>query len=211
MLLSFLALMVLFRGAVADWNPVPSGSMKPTIVEGDVILVNKLVYGLRVPLAGTSLYPYSGPIRGDVVVFDSERAGKRLVKRVIGLPGDVIEVVNNRVVINGQPAGYREVSVARDGLVFEESFYGSRHLITLGPDRSFHADFRPVLVPAGHYFVMGDNRAHSADSRVYGFVPRREVVGRVQHVLASFDMDDHFLPRGKRTFAPLDPEPNATP
>jgi signal peptidase I len=205
-LLFFIGLMVLFRGAVADWNPVPTGSMKPTIVEGDVILVNKLVYGLRIPLLGTSLYPYSGPSRGDVVVFESAHARKRLVKRVIGLPGDAVLLRENRVFINGHPARYQEAGKAGSATVFTESFDGIRHLVNLTPGLSPGADYGPVVVPADHYFVLGDNRDHSADSRVYGFVPRHEIVGRVKRVLASFDMDHFYLPRGNRTFAPLDSE-----
>lgn len=204
-LLIFIGLMVLIRGAVADWNPVPTGSMKPTIIEGDVILVNKLVYGLRVPLAGASVYPYSGPERGDIVVFDSIRAKKRLVKRAIGLPGDSIKIKNNRLVINQQAAHYRKVGESRDGALFEESFSGSRHLIALDAGSLLRANYGPVVVPDDHYFVLGDNRANSADSRVYGFVPRSEIVGRVKRVLASFDMEDHYLPRGGRVLTPLDP------
>lgn len=204
-LLIFLGLMILFRGAVADWNPVPTGSMKPTIVEGDVILVNKLVYGLRMPLAGTSIYPYGSPARGDVVVFDSARAGKRLVKRVIGLPGDTIQLHGNRVIINGRDAEYQEIETAGAATVFAETFAGSTHLVNLAPTYFPRADYGPVLVPADHYFMLGDNRAHSADSRVYGFVPRREIVGRVKRVLASFDLEHNYVPRGSRIFAPLDP------
>jgi signal peptidase I len=204
-LLIFVGLMVLFRGAVADWNPVPTGSMKPTIVEGDVILINKLVYGLRVPLAGASIYPYSGPERGDIVVFESARAKKRLVKRVIGLPGDIVAIKNNRLIINAQATHYREVGLAEDGMLFEESFSGSRHLVTLNISSLLRANYGPVVVPDDHYFVLGDTRANSADSRVYGFVPRNEIVGRVRRVLASFDMDDHYLPRSKRVLTLLDP------
>ena len=97
----FVGLMV--RGAVADWNDVPSGSMMPTIVEGDRIFVNKLAYGLRIPLTTTWLYEWDGPQRGDVVVLLSPADGKRLVKRVIGQSGDVLELRNNHLRINGQP------------------------------------------------------------------------------------------------------------
>src|SRR5712671_1022116 len=85
----FVVLMVVFRSSLADWNTVPTGSMKPTILEGDRIWVNKLAYDLRLPLTGVSLYRLADPQRGDIVVFDSKAADTRLVKRVIGLPGDV--------------------------------------------------------------------------------------------------------------------------
>jgi signal peptidase I len=103
----FVSLMLVFRSAVADWNTVPTGSMKPTIVEGDRILVNKMAYDLRVPFTHISLLEISDPQRGDIVVFDSDPADKRLVKRVVGLPGDVVAMEGNRLVINGRPLNYR--------------------------------------------------------------------------------------------------------
>src|SRR6478735_9147129 len=84
----FVVLMVIFRSALADWNVVPTGSMKPTIIEGDRILVNKLAYDFKIPLTHISLHKFADPGRGDIVVFDSRAAATRLVKRVIGLPGD---------------------------------------------------------------------------------------------------------------------------
>src|SRR5437762_1451462 len=102
----FVILMVIFRSAFADWNTVPTGSMKPTIVEGDRIFVNKLAYDLRVPLTHIPIYKFGDPKRGDIVVFDSKAADTRLVKRVIGLPGDVVEMRNNRLTINGIEAQY---------------------------------------------------------------------------------------------------------
>src|SRR5579863_8085829 len=100
--------LVLFaiRSAVADWNDVPTGSMKPTILEGDRIFVNKLAYDLRVPFVGWRLIHWADPQRGDVVVFNSPADGTRLVKRVVGLPGDVIQLVANQVWVNGKPAVY---------------------------------------------------------------------------------------------------------
>jgi len=93
----FLVLMAIFRSALADWNVVPTGSMKPTIVEGDRILVNKLAYDLKIPLTHISLHRFADPMRGDIVVFDSRAAATRLVKRVIGLPGDTVQMRDNRL------------------------------------------------------------------------------------------------------------------
>src|SRR5450759_5965790 len=95
-LMLFVVLMIFFRSALADWNTVPSGSMKPTILEGDRILVNKLAYDLRIPLTHISIYKFADPKRGDIVVFDSKAADARLVKRVIGVPGDLVEMRDNR-------------------------------------------------------------------------------------------------------------------
>ena len=94
----FILLMIVFRSALADWNTVPTGSMKPTIVEGDRIFVNKLAYDLKIPLTSISVHEFADPKRGDVVVFDSKAADTRLVKRVIGLPGDLVEMRDNRLV-----------------------------------------------------------------------------------------------------------------
>src|SRR5881296_2537749 len=100
------------RSAVADWNYVPTGSMKPTILEGDRIFVNRLAYDLKVPFTTWHLAEWSNPVRGDIVVLYSPADGKRLVKRVIGLPGDVIELLDNRLFINGEPARYEPLADA---------------------------------------------------------------------------------------------------
>src|SRR5580692_6057985 len=100
--------LVLFaiRSAIADWNDVPTGSMKPTIIEGDRVLVNKLSYDLKVPFTTWHLAQWDNPKRGDVVVFYSPADGTRLVKRVVGLPGDRVELANNEVHVNGAPVKY---------------------------------------------------------------------------------------------------------
>jgi len=194
----FVVLMVLFRSAVADWNEVPTGSMKPTIVEGDRILVNKLAYDWRVPLTHLSVLHTGTPHRGDIVVFDSVASGKRLVKRVIGLPGETVEMRHNRLWINGSSAGYGAAQY-RDGALFVEESYGDmRHRIRLLPVSGPLASFPPVTVPADHFLVLGDNRDESADSRVIGFVPRAEIVGRSRRVVLSLDYDHYYLPRGDR-------------
>ena len=115
----FIVLMMLFRSALADWNVVPTGSMKPTILEGDRILVNKLAYDLKIPLTHVSLYKFADPQRGDIVVFDSKAANTRLVKRVIGLPGDTVELRDNRLTINGIAARYSNIQYEVDATFAE--------------------------------------------------------------------------------------------
>src|SRR5215208_5826666 len=100
-LLVFLALMFVFRSSFADWNTVPTGSMKPTILEGDRLLVNKMAYDIRIPFTHVSLYEVGDPVRGDIVIFDSKAANTKLVKRVVGVPGDVVELRDNILFING--------------------------------------------------------------------------------------------------------------
>src|SRR5688500_5649188 len=104
----FVVLLVLsFRSSIADWNDVPTGSMKPSILEGDRIYVNKLAYDLKVPFTTWHVAEWDSPERGEVVVFFSPQDGIRLVKRVIGVPGDVVEMRNNRLYVNGLPASYQ--------------------------------------------------------------------------------------------------------
>jgi signal peptidase I len=204
-LLLFLVLMIFFRSALADWNTVPSGSMKPTILEGDRILVNKLAYDLRVPLTDISLYKFGDPKRGDIVVFDSKAADTRLVKRVIGVPGDLVEMRDNRLTINGIPARYSDVEHAADAIFAIESYGAMRHRIELAPaGKSRLSSFGPVRVPEDRYLVLGDNRDNSADSRVRGFIPRREIVGGTRTVVISFDYDHYYLPRTGRFFRALE-------
>ena len=201
----FVLLMVVFRSALADWNTVPTGSMKPTIVEGDRIFVNKLAYDLKIPLTSISVHEFADPKRGDVIVFDSRAADTRLVKRVIGLPGDVVEMRDNRLVINGIAArysGFARLDEATSAAT--ETYPDMSHRIELtragmGRLRSFG----PVRVPEGSYLVLGDNRDNSADSRVYGFIPRREIVGHATRIVLSLDYDHHFMPRFERTFRAL--------
>lgn len=196
----FFVLMFCFRSAVADWSDVPTGSMKPTVLEGDRISINKMAYNLRLPFTHISLYKIADPQRGDIAVFDSKVADKRLVKRVVGLPGDTVAMINNRLVINGQSIHYQPI-LAGD---FLESLPSGSHLVRVNQHPSGYSNFGPVTVPAGHYLMLGDNRDHSADSRAIGFVPREEFVGRSRGVVVSMDYDNHFLPRRDRFFKTLD-------
>jgi signal peptidase I len=188
-----------FRSAIADWNIVPTGSMNPSIVEGDRIFVNKLAYGLRVPFTTWHLAHWSAPARGEIVVFYSPVDGTRLVKRVIGLPGDTVEMINNRVVINGRGADYELIAPQ----LANESLDGQPHPILINPSiRAALRTFGPIVIPPDQYFVLGDNRDNSADSRFIGTIPRDNIVGRSSGVLLSFDPQTH-LPRWKRTLHAL--------
>jgi signal peptidase I len=200
----FVVLMVIFRSALADWNVVPTGSMKPTIVEGDRILVNKLAYDFRVPLTHISLHRFADPGRGDIVVFDSRAADTRLVKRVIGLPGDTVEMRDNRLVVNGIAARYSGIEYEADATFAIESYLDMSHRIELaGTGVSRVGTFGPVTVPKDRYLVLGDNRDNSADSRFYGFIPRDEIVGNAKTVVLSLDYDDYYIPRVDRFLRPL--------
>jgi len=202
--------MLIFRSAVADWSSVPTGSMKPTIVEGDRIWVDKMAYDLRVPFTHISLAKLADPQRGDIVIFDSSASDKRLVKRVIGLPNDSISMRDNVLSINGETLEYSGGNTldAAGTQVRTEHLLGRWHQVQLAGFAghgviSHQSSFGPITVPKDHYLVLGDNRDNSADSRMIGFVPRSEIVGRSQHVVFSANYNNYYLPRPERFFHSL--------
>lgn len=210
--IAFMLCMIMFRSAVADWNVVPTGSMQPTIRIGDRILVDKMAYDIRLPLTHIALLHLADPQRGDIIVLDSHAAHERLVKRVIGLPGDEVAMRGNVLYINGHAASYAGSSYTgiHDDLKwparYEIERYGSmRHAIRLSEYwPSPVSNFGPVRVPAEQYLLLGDDRDNSMDSRYFGFFPRGEIVGRSRHVVASLDPDHYYLPRPSRFGATLD-------
>lgn len=205
-----LTLVVLFslRSAVADWYVVPTGSMKPTILEGDRILVNKLAYDLKVPFTTWHVLDWSQPQRGDVVVFYSPGSETRMVKRVIGLPGDRLELRGNRLIINGQPVEYwplDENSAAefspykKSGQVLaKEHLPDHPHHVLTSPELPARRSFGPLVVPENEYFVLGDNRDNSQDSRWFGCVPRDRILGRSSRIVLSLDAANYYIPRWNR-------------
>lgn len=201
------------KSSLADWNWVPTGSMNPTILEGDLVYVNKLAYGLRVPLTLYRLARWSDPERGDIVICFSPEDGNRLIKRVIGVPGDTIELQNNALYLNGERASYTTVDskyteylpggIKRGCVLAMEDLDGAVHAVMGTPSARAIRSFRTVTVPEGHYFVMGDNRDVSRDSRIFGFVERKAIVGKGIGVIASFDITAGYRPRWKRFFGSL--------
>jgi signal peptidase I len=210
--IAFMLCMIMFRSAVADWNVVPSGSMQPTIKIGDRIFVDKAAYDIRLPLTHISLLHLADPQRGDIVVLDSHTANERLVKRVIGLPGDVVAMHGNVLTINGHAASYASGSYSdiHDDLQnparYEIERYGDmHHAIRLSVNwPSPASNFGPVKVPDGQYLLLGDDRDNSMDSRYFGFFPRNEIVGRSRYVVASLDPDHRYRPRTQRFGKALD-------
>ena len=213
----FIAVMLVFRSAIADWNQVPSGSMIPSILAGDRIVVDKLAYGLRIPFTLQRILHWAEPVRGDVITFVSPLDDRLLVKRVIGLPGDVVALRNNALTINGKMAAYREITAAEAGIeracarppyrcrYFQESIWGASHLIMLHPEGRSSSDrnLPPTEVPEGHYVVLGDNRDNSEDSRAIGFVDRERILGRATAVAFSLDYENFYKPRPQRFMADL--------
>jgi len=199
----FLLLMFMFRSSLADWNHVPSGSMKPGMIEGDRILVNKIAYDLHFPFSDIKIANFSDPKRGDIIIFNSKASGNRLVKRVIGIPGDIIAMNNNVLTINGETLSYQTISESVNSVELTEDLLGSLHSIRLNKRPANTSSFSPVEIPSNSYLALGDNRDNSADSRFIGLVPRDEIIGRSRRVVMSLDIDDFYLPRKDRFFKPL--------
>ncbi|MFA5191447.1 MAG: signal peptidase I [Verrucomicrobiia bacterium] len=202
------------KSSLADYNFVPTGSMKPTILEGDLVFVNKLAYDLKIPFTTTHLAEWDHPSRGDIVVLFSPEDELRLVKRIVAVPGDTIELRNNALWINGQraryaplpPAGFAGVPAAEQAVAkfATETVDNRSHAVMARPFfPSPHCSFPPLTLRAGEYFVMGDNRDNSKDSRYFGVVERRLIIGKASTVIASVDNNGSHLPRFGRFFSVL--------
>jgi signal peptidase I len=173
-------LALFIRTFVVQAFKIPSGSMEPTLLVGDHILVNKFIYGIKMPFIHTTLIPVSEPKRGDVIVFIYPvDQSKDFIKRVIGLPGDRIEIFGEKIYINGKPYDDKHGFYADQG---SGSFRST-----------VQSHFGPVTVPADHLFVMGDNRDHSYDSRYWGFVPLNFVKGEAFIIYWSWPHWKRFL------------------
>ncbi|MBI3849363.1 MAG: signal peptidase I [Verrucomicrobia bacterium] len=212
-MLIIVLVMFAFRSAIADWNDVPTGSMNPTIIEGDRVFVNKLAYDLKIPFTRLRVTQWGNPKRGDVVVFFSPVDEIRLVKRVVGLPGDRIELANNQLLVNGEPVKYEPLDqkIINEIPANQQSQHQFAtellakhpHPVMATPLRPSARSFGPITVPAGQFFMMGDNRDNSFDSRFYGCVERKRIVGRASAVVISLDHEDYYLPRWHRFFTGL--------
>jgi signal peptidase I len=203
------ATVCLIRSAAADWNYVFSNSMSPSIQEGDCILVNKLAYDLRLPLTWWRVRPWASPERGDVVLLDAPDDGERLVKRIVGVPGDVIECRDNKLWVNGDAVTEDSLSsrVIADGCgasgdyrLRREKLGEKTHAVLFCVDRPAPDSIGPISVRANQYFVLGDNRDESVDSRAFGLVAREHIIGRVMAVTFAFDPTRRFAPAWGRSF-----------
>jgi signal peptidase I len=179
----FPVLLVVFvlRSFLFEPFQIPSGSMIPTLKVGDFILVNKYAYGLRLPVTGTKVVPVSEPQRGDVMVFFPPNDDRYFIKRVIGLPGDSIRIINNILYVNDELAEqtvYPEIPKDPRFLLMEEDLDGVVHRIQKRKVAGRLGQNYAIVVPKGHYFMVGDNRDNSSDSRVWGPVPEKNIVGK---------------------------------
>lgn len=199
----------LLRSFLFEPFKIPSGSMIPTLMVGDLILVNKFTYGVRLPVINTKVTEGTPPQRGDVMVFRyPPRPSLDYIKRVVGVPGDEVAYLNKRLTVNGQPVAtqvlpdFFDKDAMRYSKQFEEALGPKRHRVLNDDDRPafipgaedfpFKDQCRYTVegvtckVPAGHYFTMGDNRDNSLDSRFWGFVPDRNIVGKAFFVWMNF-------------------------
>ena len=199
----------LLRSFLFEPFKIPSGSMIPTLWIGDLILVNKFHYGLRLPVLNTKITEGTQPMRGDVMVFRyPPKPSLDYIKRVVGVPGDEVAYINKRLTINGQAMptaavpDFFDEDVMRYFKQYEETFGERRHRVLNDDDRPgfvpgadsfpfkencrYSAEGVVCKVPAGHYFMMGDNRDNSLDSRYWGFVPDKNIVGRAFFVWMNF-------------------------
>lgn len=178
---------------------IPSGSLKPTLLIGDFILVNKFDYGIRLPITHTKIFSVGEPKRGDIVVFREPPTESRdLIKRVIGVPGDHISYKGKVLYINAKeiPQQFEKYSTDEEDnagpwevVQKQENLFGIEHRIYQIPDKE-NDDF-DVVVPKGKYFMMGDNRDDSADSRSWGFLPEENIIGKATHIWMSYDTPKH--------------------
>jgi signal peptidase I len=163
---------------------IPSGSMKPTLQIGDHILVTKFIYGIKIPIIRKTLFPISDPKRGDIVVFIyPEDRSKDFVKRVIGTGGDTIEIRNKKIYVNGLP--------------YNDSYGVYTDEMIIPGAAQPRDNFGPVTVPPESLFVMGDNRDQSYDSRFWGFVDLRDVLGKALIIYWSWNSDEHTVRWGR--------------
>ena len=186
----------LIRSFIAEPFKIPSGSMMPTLLAGDFILVNKFTYGLRLPVLNNTLVEINHPERGDVFVFHyPPDPSIDYIKRVVGVPGDKILYQDKQLYINGQKldmtfvedykyesAGFNQVHAKR----FQEQLGDVKHELLI-EENNFLGKEGEVTVPPGHYFAMGDNRDNSKDSRYWGFVPEQNLVGKAFFIWWNFD------------------------
>lgn len=203
------SIIVTGRSVLADWYVVPTGSMKPTILEGDRVFVWKSAYQMRVPFSRIRLFQTGRPDRGDVVVIRNPDGGSvPFVKRLIGLPGDVIELKNESLFVNGkpQPIAFLPELRTEDGerlLLGTERLLTKPHPIRILPDRPAFRTFGPITVPENEVFLMGDNRDESRDARFFGSRPISDLLGRAVGVMWSWNQEFLKGPRWRRIARPF--------
>lgn len=194
-LLTFFApilIIFFFRWALFEPYVIPSGSMVPTLLVHDHILVNKWAYGFRLPFSEKWLTFWKKPVPGEIVVFRYPKEPETFfVKRVVAVAGETIEVREGQLIRNGEPVARQDIEVPSAFRVEDQGFdyfkeqLGLREFISRSFNNRHRMEGAPVQVPEGHFFVVGDNRDESSDSRVWGFVPEKNLIGRAGAIWLS--------------------------
>jgi signal peptidase I len=204
-LLFAVALALIIRTFIVQPFKIPSGSMIPTLLVGDHLLVSKFMYGTKIPFSDKVVFPLREIKHGDVIVFrypnnehDPSKIGLHYIKRVVGLPGDKIDVDGRNVIINGEEVPLTYVGNYQDERFgttydkYQEDLLGKKHIVIYEKGRDYtQRGNLPVVVPPGHVFVMGDNRDNSQDSRFWGFVPIHNIEGDAFITHWSWDFDSN--------------------
>jgi len=188
-----LGLVLVLRSFMIEPFQIPSKSMVPTLKVGDFILVSKWSYGLRLPVLRTKIFDVDSPKRGDVVVFFPPHEERYFIKRLVGLPGDKIQVINGKLYVNNAAMPQTDTIIdagAPRSQVMMEDLDGVEHLIQKRVPPTRMSQNFSTLVPQAHYFMMGDSRDNSSDSRVWGPVPEERIVGKA---FARWMFWDDFL------------------
>ncbi len=191
-------IVLLLRSFLVEPFRIPSGSMMPTLLIGDFILVNKFVYGIRLPVINEKIVDINAPERGDVVVFRyPEDPSTPFIKRVVGLPGDRIAYTDKALWVNGEPIATESLGsylgvgageMMTGATVYNEHLGEAKHRILVEPER--HSPEVEVVIPEGQYFVMGDNRDNSKDSRYWGTVPDENLIGKAFMIWMNWDTEN---------------------
>ena len=181
----FVLLLMVFRTGYADWSPVPTSSMEPTIFPGDVVWIDKTSYGPSLPFINRRLLTWGRPARGDIVTLIPPHEDVLYVKRVIGIAGDVLHIEGNVITLNGVALEQRLLERAENELLGAETIDGREHFFKIGSEQGMPYFGQRLTVPEGKLFVMGDYRNKSADSRYFGFVDESKVMGRVSTIALS--------------------------
>lgn len=192
-----LLIVLLIRSFLFEPYRIPSGSLKPTLLVGDLIAVNKFYYGIRLPVLHTKVISITEPKVGDIVVFRMPgEPYKDLIKRIVGVPGDRLSYIDKVLIINGQVMTQTDAGIGRDHnegsdtwpvTIKNEILTDHPHQIYLRSEVNNSGDFKDIVVPAGQYFAMGDNRDNSYDSRFWGFVPEENIIGKAERILISWN------------------------
>lgn len=187
--------MLFFRTAIADWSPVPTGSMEPTILPGDVLLIDKTILGPAIPFTESRLFHRAEPGRGDIITFTPPHTDETYVKRVIGIPGDRIRTDGLRVFVNGEvlPLQVDDPGLVSGLFKARETIAGREHAIQVDLRRNLEQVSEELVVPDEAYFVMGDNRTNSVDSRFWGFVRADKILGTTKRLAVSVATDRRFF------------------